>query len=258
VIETRKRESRGSRRRQKGGRQHRSAQKVGHGPNGLTLRSRRGPRAGHAREGSPGTWEAPLPPPEGGTAERSASERSGGAGSRSAAVGAVEGVDHVLGERRGAGALGVGEEGVEVVADDAVEHRVVRPTGKIVVCPGDEPLPAGPRDASGPQAARHAHRLCRCAAAPLDPLPPPLPLPPPIPLQGSTGEVLGIGGSVLVAGVVMAIVGATRPSLPSLPSALRSTSVGLTVVLRGAFCLTGSRRPAGSPLNPGWPTSRRR
>jgi hypothetical protein len=34
-------------------------------PNGLVPRSRRGRRARHAREGSPGTWEAQLSPPLG-------------------------------------------------------------------------------------------------------------------------------------------------------------------------------------------------
>jgi len=47
-------------------------------PNGLVPRSRRGRRARHAREGSPGTWEAqPSPPPRGGTAKRRKTKRGG-------------------------------------------------------------------------------------------------------------------------------------------------------------------------------------
>ena len=43
----------------------------------------------------------------------------------------LEGVDHILRERRGVGALRVREEGREVLADEAVEHGVVRPSGNI-------------------------------------------------------------------------------------------------------------------------------
>jgi hypothetical protein len=43
----------------------------------------------------------------------------------------LEGVDHILRERRGVRALRVREEGGEVLADEAVEHGVVRPAGDI-------------------------------------------------------------------------------------------------------------------------------
>ena len=45
----------------------------------------------------------------------------------------LEGVDHVPGERRGTRAPRVVEEGVEVLADEAVEHGVVRAAVDIFV-----------------------------------------------------------------------------------------------------------------------------
>src|SRR6516162_9842684 len=65
-----------------------TAPREGHGPDGLVRGSRRGRRAGHAWEGSPGTWETsrlPLGQPAGGTGQ---AEAPGPRGERSAAQGA--------------------------------------------------------------------------------------------------------------------------------------------------------------------------
>jgi hypothetical protein len=59
-----------------------------------------------------------------------AAEKAGG--DVSAREGVLEGVHHILRERRGVRALRMREEGGEVLADDAVEHGVVRPSGNIV------------------------------------------------------------------------------------------------------------------------------
>jgi hypothetical protein len=44
----------------------------------------------------------------------------------------LEGVDYVSGERGRVGALGVGEKGRQVLADDSVECRVVRAAREVL------------------------------------------------------------------------------------------------------------------------------
>ncbi len=84
----------------------------------------RGRRPGHVRKGSPGTWEIPTPPPDGGTAERSASERSRGAGKSECLVLPEKRGNRPEGPRGGKGAPGHGTVGGKDGRDAELEHHL--------------------------------------------------------------------------------------------------------------------------------------
>jgi hypothetical protein len=76
----------------------------------------------------------------------------------------LERVDHISRQRRGVRALRVRDEGGEVLADDAIEHGVVRPAGDIF-CGRNEGRGGGHRAPSAPDVPNQFPLFLRRIAA---------------------------------------------------------------------------------------------